>query len=546
MKQAVQVVTATLLVAGCPVAVVWWLRASHTVSSPVIGVILGMALSLFASQVGRVLWEKRPGSEDLLFSELMLWGFLHRWHSQRRLASARELLGPLSGAQTGARDGLSTKRQASLLEQLVAGMETRDPYLHGHSRRVARHSWMIARRMGLSREEVARVRTAAAIHDVGKIETPTVILHKKGPLSEEEYGVIKRHPGDGARMAAALRDGELTAIVGHHHERLDGSGYPSGLAGEEIPLGARIVAVADTFDAITSARPYRLAGSHKKAIDILKAEAGTKLDPAVVRAFCAHYAGRRPIVLWGSVTSLPERALSWLSSGVGSVASAAKLLAVTALVGGTAATTSTLALPASSHPRSARATSTDGPHAASSGLFAAPRAPGNPSVAISRRPGMHLLRAKVRGRVSTPKRVGAGGSAPVSLQRAAPVSRAGSGQRSATGTGEARAPKAQSEGGPAASQEAPARVTVKESAGRGGEASGNAPTTVQPGKSAEAPGQTSEASPGKSGEAPGGAQSGESLGRSGEVVAPSKTNERAAKGSETPGSSSTVESAGEG
>jgi uncharacterized protein YjbJ (UPF0337 family) len=320
-----------------------------------------MGLSLCASQLGRVLWEKRPSSEDLLFSELMIWGFLHRLRTQRRLASALDTLGPMSHTQRRVADGLSTHERAKLLERLVAEIETRDPYLHGHSRRVARHSWMIARRMGLSRAEVARIRTAAAIHDVGKIETPKVILHKKGPLSDDEYEVIKRHPADGAAMATVLRDTQLTSMVCHHHERLDGTGYPSSLTGEEIPLGARIIAVADTFDAITSTRPYRAASPHKKAIDILRNEAGTQLDPAVVRAFCSHYAGRRPLALWASVASLPERVVSWLGGSIASVASTAKVITIAAIVGATAAATSTLALPvAKYHPRRALSPSTTG------------------------------------------------------------------------------------------------------------------------------------------------------------------------------------------
>jgi hypothetical protein len=364
IRQWAQVATATLLVAGCPVAIVWWLRASGTISSAVLCVVLGMGLSLGTSRLGCVLWEKRSGAEDLLFSELMIWGFLHRWHTQRRLASARDTLGPMTQTQRRVVNGLSTKAQAKLLERLVAGMETRDPYLNGHSRRVARHSWRIARRMGLPREEVARIRTAAAIHDVGKIETPRAILHKAGPLTEEEYEAIKRHPADGARMAAVLRDAELTSMVGDHHERLDGTGYPFGLAGEDIPLGARIIAVADTFDAVTSTRPYRPARSHGEAIDILRHDAGTRLDPAVVRAFCSHYAGRRPLALWSSVAGLPERVVSWLGGGVASVASAAKVVAVTAFVGGVAATTSTLAVPpAKPHPTKVRVASTASPQA---------------------------------------------------------------------------------------------------------------------------------------------------------------------------------------
>jgi hypothetical protein len=364
IKQYAQVAGATLLVAGCPIAIVWWLRSSGTISSSILCLALGMGLSLGASQLGRVLWEKRPGSADLLFSELMVWGYLHRLHTQHRLASALDTLGPMSQTQRRDLDGLSTKERAKLLERLVTGMETRDPYLHGHSRRVARHSWMIARRMGLSSTEVARIRTAAAIHDVGKTKTPTAVLHKPGRLTDEEFEVIKKHPGDGAPMAAVLRDPELTAMVLHHHERLDGAGYPDGLSGDEIPLGARIIAVADTFDAITSERPYRRASSHKTAIDILKDEAGTRLDAAVVRAFCGHYAGRRPLALWAFAAALPERAISWLGGSVASVASAAKVAAVAALVGGAAVTSSTIGLPVAKHqPAKTRSDSTTGQRA---------------------------------------------------------------------------------------------------------------------------------------------------------------------------------------
>jgi HD-GYP domain-containing protein (c-di-GMP phosphodiesterase class II) len=350
-KQFAEVAVATLLVAGLPVAGVWWLRGSGTVSSAALGALIGMGLSLGLSRAACLVWESLPGSDDLLFSELMIWGYLHRWLTQRRLASARRLLGPMGEMSRSSLDDPSPKDPVALLERLVARMETRDPYLHGHSRRVARHSWMIARRMGLPRAQVARIRTAAALHDVGKINTPRKILHKACGLTAAEFEVIKRHPGDGARMVAVLRDAELTAIVRHHHERLDGSGYPSGLPGEEIPLGARIIAVADSFDAIVSTRPYRSARTHKQAIDILKEEAGVKLDRDAVRAFCSHYAGRHPLALWSSVSGLPERAVSWLGASAAGVASVAKVVAVAALVGGAAVTSATLGLPAAS-PRS--------------------------------------------------------------------------------------------------------------------------------------------------------------------------------------------------
>ena len=349
------VLAATALVSGCPIVVVFWLRSTGVLSSALVGVLLGMGLSLLASGVGCVLWEKHPGSEDMLFSDLMIWGFLHRRRSERRLASAMSTVGPLSDAQRRVKDGLDASEQAKRLERLVAAVETRDPYLHGHSRRVARYSWMIAKGMGLPREEVARIRTAAAIHDVGKIETPTAVLHKRGRLTDEEYEVIKAHPDAGARMAVTLNDPDLTAMIRHHHERIDGTGYPAGLAGEAIPLGARIIAVADTFDAITSSRSYRAAAAHKTAIDVLHEEAGERLDSAVVRAFCGQYAGRRPVAIWATIAGLPERVASWLSTSTAGLASAAKVMAVAAIVGSTAATSSSLAQPAASHSRPSKA-----------------------------------------------------------------------------------------------------------------------------------------------------------------------------------------------
>lgn len=194
---------------------------------------------------------------------------------------------------------LAFERQAHArtLVRLSAGLEERIPGVGGHCRRVARIAAGIAREMGLAREGVARVRQAAAVHDIGKLEMPVEIVNKRGPLSDEEFAIVREHATVGARLVAGLGDHELTAIVRHHHERYDGAGYPDGLAGTQIPLGARIVAVADTFDALTSARPYRSAKGHREALALLAAEAGTQLDPNVVAAFRAYRAGPRGLLL---------------------------------------------------------------------------------------------------------------------------------------------------------------------------------------------------------------------------------------------------------
>lgn len=394
-------------------------------------------------------------------------------------------------------DGLSTKERAKHLERLVAGMETRDPYLHGHSRRVARHSWMIARRMGLPSAEVARIRTAAAIHDVGKVETPRAILHKPERLTDAEYEVIKKHPGDGALMAAVLGDPELTSMVRHHHERLDGTGYPDGLSGEEIPLGARIIAVADTFDAITSRRPYRPASSHKRAIDILKDESGAKLDPAVVRAFCGHYAGRRPLVLWAFVAGLPERVLSWLGGSVAGVASAAKVAAVAALVGGAAVTSSTLGLPvAEHHPAKTRSESAAARQAQIAGR-GSPKASTTTRTSVASRsrhsiPVRHAaITPAVRngapaGTLTTPQHPAPGTAGGGSSQGAGPAAGEGGGAGKSESPGKSKTEETPGKGktespSKGTSEEAPSKAKAESPKGKGEEAPGNG-TTESPSK----------------------------------------------------------------
>jgi putative nucleotidyltransferase with HDIG domain len=433
-----QVAAATFLVAVCPVLIVWWLRASGVLSSVLPGMLVAMCLSLGASRVGRAFWETRAGSGDLLFGELMAWGFARRWRNERRLASALKLLGSMNQAQRGVAGGLSAESQAKALERLSAALEARDPNTHGHSRRVARHAWMIARRMGVPREDVARIRTAAAVHDVGKIQTPTSILRKRASLTDEEFEVMKRHPVEGARMTEVLGDTELTSIVRHHHERLDGTGYPGRLSTPDIPLGARIIAVADTFDAITSPRPYRRPRPHHAAMDILKQEAGTQLDPAVVRAFCGLYCGRRSLLaLWASVTSLPGQAFSSVGGGVANVATAAKVLAVAAVAGGAVASTPAVARP-DRHSRRAPAApalvATLARHAPGAGATATSLATSQ----TSRRGHRRLARAAVSGispgrgaaTRATPSTPGSSAGSIVSSTSPATASAAGSGATS--------------------------------------------------------------------------------------------------------------------
>jgi len=169
---------------------------------------------------------------------------------------------------------------------LADTVDRRDPHTYQHSIRVVEYVAAIAARLNLPARETELVVSAARVHDLGKISTDNRILFKAGPLTDEERAQIKAHPADGAELAGQFsmyRKGR--DYIRHHHERWDGQGYPDGLAGEAIPLGARIIAVADSFDAMTSDRPYRAALLREVAIDELRRCSGTQFDPRVVEAF---------------------------------------------------------------------------------------------------------------------------------------------------------------------------------------------------------------------------------------------------------------------
>jgi putative nucleotidyltransferase with HDIG domain len=329
-------VAATAVVIVLPIGVVSLLVSGGLIDSMVVSGPVAMLISLGASSAGSAWWKKRRASHELVFSDLMLWGWLRRLRNERRISRAVELLGNTVE--------LPTEQQVEYFKRLAGALEARDPYTHGHTRRVTAHAVAIAKQMGLSREKIAKVRTAAAIHDIGKLNTPREVLNKPGRLNDDEFAVIKRHPVDGAEMAAQLGDAEITAMVLHHHERLDGTGYPSRLAGEAIPLGARIIAVADTFDAITSKRPYRGASSHKKGMAILTKEAGAQLDPDAVKAFRSHYSGLRGVAIGSLVSSGPGQLLPW-RWGLSSVAPLAKGIAAVAVAGALGTTAAGLAKP---------------------------------------------------------------------------------------------------------------------------------------------------------------------------------------------------------
>ena len=173
-----------------------------------------------------------------------------------------------------------------LLETLSVVVDLRDPYVLGHSRQVTRYAVQLARKMGLDDHRVEMIHKSGLVHDIGKLGISENILLKPGKLSKNEYDIVKEHVNLSAEILNTSKSlSTLIPYVRHHHERYDGSGYPDHLKGEEIPLEARILSVADAVEAMASDRPYRRAHNLKQIIDELQKNAGTQFDPTVVQAF---------------------------------------------------------------------------------------------------------------------------------------------------------------------------------------------------------------------------------------------------------------------
>jgi putative nucleotidyltransferase with HDIG domain len=173
-----------------------------------------------------------------------------------------------------------------MLSMLSRAIEARDPYTQGHSARVTAIAEAIARSLGWSEEQLASLRVGGPLHDIGKLAVSDDVLRKEGRLDEDELAEIREHPRIGAKIllrVSSFRD--ALPYVLYHHERWDGAGYPSGKAGEEIPVEARVLAIADAFDAMTSDRPYRRALTREQALAEVERCAGTQFDPEIARVF---------------------------------------------------------------------------------------------------------------------------------------------------------------------------------------------------------------------------------------------------------------------
>ena len=243
-----------------------------------------------------VLWTEIAASDLKQTTALYVAGYLLAVISLGRPWLALVMMIPVAAIQ------VALTRSVQLMEQTIDAVEAmadvvdrRDPYTYQHSQSVADHAVRTARRLGLPDREVELIRLAARVHDLGKIEIPDDILHKQGRLSPAEFELMKKHPQTGAEILSkfpAYRHGRELVLA--HHERIDGLGYPRGLAGAAIAFGARVIAVADSWDAMTSDRPYRKALDAEVALAELLRGRGTQWDAKVVDAFAESLPGAIP------------------------------------------------------------------------------------------------------------------------------------------------------------------------------------------------------------------------------------------------------------
>jgi len=213
------------------------------------------------------------GADDFLSKPINRQELLARTRSLLRL---KEFTDELDNAET-------------VLFSLAASIEAKDPYTRGHCDRLSEYSLAMAGRLGLSREQCVALRRAGVVHDIGKIGVPENILVKNGPLTPEEWAIMKQHPAIGERICSPLKSFRLVLpIIRHHHEKLDGSGYPDGLKGDQIPMTVRILQVTDVYDALTTDRPYRAALPRDEALATMRNEVDRGWwDSALVEEFSA-------------------------------------------------------------------------------------------------------------------------------------------------------------------------------------------------------------------------------------------------------------------
>lgn len=238
--------------------------------------------------VGFSVYPQLAGTKDELFSQADNALYHAKSLGRNRIEQYKNIFGDTE------KDLQTEKRIEGCLKALLLSVSERDKYTYGHSERVANYSVIIGKALEMSEEELDIMRIAGLLHDIGNIEIPESILNKKEALTDSELEIIRKHSTYSANIVRSLaKMGNIVEFIRLHHERFDGKGYPDGISGAQIPLGARILAVADAFDAMQSGRPYREAMSVKQCIQELEQNSGTQFDPYLVKLFVSQFAQQK-------------------------------------------------------------------------------------------------------------------------------------------------------------------------------------------------------------------------------------------------------------
>ena len=258
--------------------------ATRTFPSLVPALLVVGFFTVVAVVGGSSLWERHRPASIFSFGDLMLWNWARRHRAEKRLVRNTHLLGfDRSGAYRG--DPVADDEdRLELLAEIADALDAKTAYTVNHTDRVEKLSRDLGEVLGLPEAELDKLSTAAFLHDVGNIRIPEHILRKPGQLDEEDRKTVESHALLGAMMAYEVVSRDVADGILHHHERWDGGGYPNGKTGESIPFFARVISVAETYDALTSTRAHRHSLSPRSALAVLRAGAGSQFDPRVVEA----------------------------------------------------------------------------------------------------------------------------------------------------------------------------------------------------------------------------------------------------------------------
>lgn len=307
---------------------------------PFMAILLSVLLTAGSVVVGSAVWATQPESAGFSFGDLMLWSWVRREAAERTLIQNSAILGFDRFGRFLGHSTASKEEQMRAVREIGAALDAKSSYTLGHSRRVEKHARKVAQVMGLSEAETASLATAASLHDIGNIQIPDGLLRKTGELTIEERSAIEAHVLLGARMVLKAGGDVVVDGIRHHHERWDGAGYPGGLAGEEIPLFARIIGIAEAYDAMTSTRPYRQGFTRDHAIEVLRSEGGLQFDGDLVEMFVStlpeSMAIFRKVPLLGRAQGqLHELQLVFKRMGAVAISATASTIAIALLLGGT-------------------------------------------------------------------------------------------------------------------------------------------------------------------------------------------------------------------